>query len=100
MQRFDAIFEIFGKAIFEAIEVKEWSRLNLEAATSKFCNYFWKFGCQPRKRLQISEFTKNQTSSAVHEECLSRAQTQYIRESFSENGQAKMFHISYIEKKL
>ena len=24
-------------------------RLNFEAATTKFCNQFWKFGCQPRK---------------------------------------------------
>ena len=23
--------------------------LNFEAATLKFCNHFWKFGCQPRK---------------------------------------------------
>ena len=41
MQPFDAIFE--------AIEVKGQLRLNFEAATLKFCNYFWKFGCLPRK---------------------------------------------------
>ena len=49
MQFFEAIFEIFGWAIFEAIEVKGGSMLNFEAAISKFCNHFWKFGCQPRK---------------------------------------------------
>ena len=43
MQQFDAIFKIFGRAIFEAIEV------NFEVTTSKFCNHFWKFGCQPNK---------------------------------------------------
>ena len=37
MQQFDAIFEIFGRTFFEAIEVKGRSRLNFEA------------GCQPRK---------------------------------------------------
>jgi hypothetical protein len=35
--------------VAEAIEVKGRSRLNFEAATSKFCNLFCKFSCQPRK---------------------------------------------------
>ena len=38
---------MFGNAVFEAIEVKGHLRLNFEAATSKFCNQFGKFGCQP-----------------------------------------------------
>ena len=38
-----------GRAVDEAIEVKGWLRLNLEAVTSKFCKQFWNFGCQPRK---------------------------------------------------
>ena len=49
LEWFEAIFKIFVHAVFEAIVVKGWSRLNFEAATSKFCNNFWKFGCQPRK---------------------------------------------------
>ena len=49
MHWFQAIFETFGRAVFQAIEVKGQSRLNFEAATSKFCNQFWKFGYQPRK---------------------------------------------------
>jgi hypothetical protein len=48
MQQFDAIFKIFGRAVFEAIEVKGRSMLNFEVTTSKFCNHFWKFGCLPR----------------------------------------------------
>ena len=50
LEWFEAIFKIFAWAVFEAIEVKGQSRLNFEAATSKVCNHFWKFGCQPRKR--------------------------------------------------
>ena len=46
---FEAIFKMFCSAVFEAIEVKGRSRLNFEVATSKFCNYFWTFGCQPQK---------------------------------------------------
>ena len=46
LEWFEAIFKIFVRAIFEAIEVKGRSRLNFEAATLKFCNHFWKFGCQ------------------------------------------------------
>ena len=49
MHWFEAIFEIFAHAIFEAIEVKGRSMLNFEAVTLKFGNHFWKFGCQPRK---------------------------------------------------
>ena len=49
LECFEAIFKIFACAVFEAIEVKGQSRLNFKAATSKFCNHFWKFGCQPRK---------------------------------------------------
>ena len=40
MQQFDAIFKIFGSAIFEAIEVIGRSMLNFEVMTLKFCNYF------------------------------------------------------------
>ena len=50
MHWFEAIFKIFVRAVFEAIEVKERSMLNFEVTTSKICNHFWKFGCQPRKR--------------------------------------------------
>jgi hypothetical protein len=49
MQQFDAIFEILGRAVFEAIEIKGHSMLNFEVTTSKFCNHFWKFGGQPWK---------------------------------------------------
>ena len=38
MQEFDAIFEIFGRDVFEAIEVKERSRLNFEVIISKLIN--------------------------------------------------------------
>jgi hypothetical protein len=55
---FDAIFKIFVCAVFEAIDVKGWSRLNFEAATSKICNHFRKFGCQPRKVRQIFVWQK------------------------------------------
>jgi hypothetical protein len=34
---------------FEVVEVEWRSMLNFEAATSKFCNHFWKFGPSPRK---------------------------------------------------
>ena len=37
MHWFEAIFEIQERAVFEAIVVKGWSRLNFEAAKSKFC---------------------------------------------------------------
>ena len=40
---------MFGVAVFEAIEVKGRSMLNFEVKTSKFCNHFWNFGCQPLK---------------------------------------------------
>ena len=50
MHWFQAIFKIFGLAVFEAIEVKGRSMLNFEATTLKFCNIFWKLGCQPQKR--------------------------------------------------
>ena len=40
MQQFDVIFKIFGRAIFEAIEVKGPQMLNFEVTTSKFCNHF------------------------------------------------------------
>ena len=47
---FEVIFKMFGRAIFEAIEVKGRLRLNFEAATS---NFFLasseKFGCQTQK---------------------------------------------------
>jgi hypothetical protein len=49
LEWFEDIFKIFARAIFEAIEVKGPSRLNFEAATSKFCNHIRKFGCQPGK---------------------------------------------------
>ena len=49
MHWFEAIFEMFCSAVFEAIEVKGRSMLNFEAVTLKFCNKFWKLGCQPRK---------------------------------------------------
>ena len=49
MQQFDAIFEIFSWAVFEAIEVKGRSMLNFEVTTSKFCNNFWKFGRNLKK---------------------------------------------------
>ena len=39
-------FKMFGMAVFEAIEVKRQSMLNFVSVTSKFCNHFWKFGCQ------------------------------------------------------
>ena len=42
---------MFGVAIFEAIEVKGRSMLNFEVTTSKICNHFSKFGCQPRRPL-------------------------------------------------
>ena len=40
MQQFDAIFKIFGRAVFEAIEVIGRSMLNFDVPTSKFCNNF------------------------------------------------------------
>jgi hypothetical protein len=40
MQFFEAIFKMFGRAVFEVIEVKGQSMLNFEAAVSKFCNHF------------------------------------------------------------
>ena len=40
MQQFDVIFKIFGRAVFEAIEVKGPQMLNFEVTTSKFCNHF------------------------------------------------------------
>ena len=40
---------MFGRVVFEAIEVKGCSRLNFEAVTSKFFKRLWKFGCQPQK---------------------------------------------------
>ena len=43
------LLKMFGLAAFEAIEVKRLSMLNLEVTTSKICNRFRKFGCQPRK---------------------------------------------------
>ena len=46
---FKANFKIFGQVVFEAIEVKGHLMLNFEVTPSKFCNYFWKFGCQPWK---------------------------------------------------
>ena len=49
LEWFEAILKIFALAVFEVIEVKGRSRLNFEAATSKFCNHLWKFGYQPRK---------------------------------------------------
>ena len=49
MQQFDAIFEIFGRAVFEAIEVKGRSMFKFEVTTLKFCYNFWKCGCQPQK---------------------------------------------------
>jgi hypothetical protein len=33
MQRFDALFEIFGRVVFEAVKVKGQSRLNFAGAT-------------------------------------------------------------------
>ena len=36
MHWFEATFKMFGRAVFEAIEVKGCLRLNLRAATSKF----------------------------------------------------------------
>ena len=45
----EAIFKNFALAVFEAIKVKGRLILNLEAGTSKFCNNFWDFGCQPWK---------------------------------------------------
>ena len=33
MQQFDAIFKIFGRAVFETIEVEGGSMLNFEAMT-------------------------------------------------------------------
>ena len=46
---FEAILKNFGRAIFEAIELKGHSMLNFEVTTSKICNHIWKFGCQPQK---------------------------------------------------
>jgi hypothetical protein len=43
------IFFKFSLGPFEVVEVKWRSMLNFEAATSKFCNYSWKFGSSPRK---------------------------------------------------
>ena len=40
MQQFGAIFKIFGKAVFEAIEVKGRKMLNFEVTTSKLCSHF------------------------------------------------------------
>ena len=40
MQQFDAIFKIFVRAVFEAIEVKGRLMLIFEVTTSKFCNHF------------------------------------------------------------
>ena len=39
MQKFDAIFKIFGRAIFEAIEVKGLRSEAIEVMTSKFQNH-------------------------------------------------------------
>ena len=42
MHWFEAIFKMFGSAVFEAIEVKGHLRKNFEAAASKFCDWaFW-----------------------------------------------------------
>ena len=62
---FETIFKKFARAIFEAIEVKGWSRLNFEATTWKFCKLFQIFqiltgGMNFREMSQ-----RNQTSSAV-----------------------------------
>jgi len=46
---FEAIFKIFACAVFEAIKVKGLRSEVIEVATSKFCNHFQKFGCQPQK---------------------------------------------------
>ena len=46
---FEAFFKNFAHAVFEAIEVKGWLRLNFDAVTLKFCSHSWKFGYQPRK---------------------------------------------------
>ena len=43
------IFFKFSLRPFEVVEVEWRSILNFEAATSKFCNHFWKFGSSPRK---------------------------------------------------
>ena len=42
MQWFEAIFKMFGGAMFEAIEVKGCSMLNFEVMTSKFIHSFLK----------------------------------------------------------
>ena len=39
----------FSLRPFEVIEVEWQLMLNFEAATSKFCNYSWKFGSSPQK---------------------------------------------------
>ena len=43
------IFFKFSLGPFEVVEVNWQSMLNFEAATSKFCNHFWKLGTSPRK---------------------------------------------------
>jgi hypothetical protein len=43
------IFFKFSLWPFEVVEVEWRSMLNFEAATSKFCNHFWKFGSSPQK---------------------------------------------------
>ena len=40
MQEYDAIFKIFGRAVFEASEVKELSRLNFEVTILKNSNFY------------------------------------------------------------
>ena len=44
-QRLEAILKMYGRAIFEAIEVKGRPMLNFETAILIFWNHFWKFCC-------------------------------------------------------
>ena len=49
MQWFHVIFKNFGRAVLRLLKPNDDWPLKFEVTTSKICNHFWKFGCQPQK---------------------------------------------------